>query len=98
MRPEWAGKQLEITSEVLGGNASFVNYVRHHRLIDPSTGQQVELVEKSIRKLALIGSQEARFHRSVGMLAGSKHFHYPSCLGVIAVSYTHLTLPTICSV
>ncbi|MCX2692075.1 phosphotransferase [Pseudomonas sp. DCB_BZ] len=83
MRPEWAGKQLEITSEVLGGNASFVNYVRHHRLIDPSTGQQVELVEKSIRKLALIGSQEARFHRSVGMLAGSKHFHYPSCLGVI---------------
>ncbi|MGG6352773.1 phosphotransferase [Pseudomonas putida] len=83
LRPEWADKPLEITSEVLGGNASFVKYVRHHRLVDPSTGQPVEIVEKSIRKLALIGSQEARFHRTEGMLAGSKHFHYPACLGVI---------------
>lgn len=81
--PHWRGKALEITTEVLGANASFVNYVRHHRLLDPCTGQPVELVEKSIRKVALISSQEARFHRAEGMLEGSTHFHYPTCLGVI---------------
>ena len=81
--PQWHKKPLDITTEVLGGNASFVNYVRHHRLLDPSTGQAVEVVEKSIRKIAFIGSQEARFHRSNGMLTDSKCFHYPACLGVI---------------
>ncbi|MFJ4456518.1 phosphotransferase [Pseudomonas sp. NPDC089392] len=83
LRPHWCDMPLEITTEVLGGNASFVNYVRHHRFLDPCTGQPVEVVEKSIRKVALIGSQEARFHRADGILTGSTHFNYPSCLGVI---------------
>lgn len=88
--PQWEGKTLEITTEVLGGNASFVNYVRHHRLLDPCTGQPVEVVEKSIRKIAFIGSQEARFHRADGMLTGSIHFHYPACLGVIETPWESL--------
>lgn len=88
--PQWRGKALEITTEVLGANASFVNYVHHHRLRDPFTGEPVEVVEKSIRKVALFGSQEARFHRAEGMLAGSSHFHYPACLGVIETPWESL--------
>ncbi|MGE7990779.1 phosphotransferase [Pseudomonas sp. NPDC089554] len=81
---------MAITSQNLPSNASFVNYVRHHRLLDPSTGQPLELVEKSIRKLAFIGSQEARFHRNPGMLAGSTHFRHPACLGVIETPFESL--------
>ncbi|MDY4312254.1 phosphotransferase [Pseudomonas putida] len=90
LKPQWYGKALEISSEALGANASFVNYVRHHRFLDPCTGLPVEIVEKSIRKVAFIGSQEARFHRSEGMLAGSTHFLYPSCLGVIETPWESL--------
>ena len=90
LSPQWEGKPLEITTEVLGGNASFVNYVHHHRLLDPCTGQPVEVVEKSIRKLAFIGSQEARFHRAADMLNGSLHFQYPACLGVIETPWESL--------
>ncbi|UWH21568.1 phosphotransferase [Pseudomonas sp. HD6515] len=90
LAPHWGQKTLEITTEVLGANASFVNYVRHHRLKDPCTGQPVEIVEKSIRKMAFISSQEARFHRAEGMLAGSTHFHYPACIGVIDTPWESL--------
>ncbi|MFG0353812.1 phosphotransferase [Pseudomonas sp. zjy_10] len=90
LAPQWDGKNLEITTEVLGANASFVNYVRHHRFLDPSTEQPVEVVEKSIRKVAFIGSQEARFHRAEGMLAGSMQFQYPACLGVIETPWESL--------
>jgi len=90
LAPQWDGKPLEITTEVLGANASFVNYVRHHRLLNPCTGQPVEVVEKSIRKVAFIGSQEARFHRAEGMLTGSTQFHYPACLGVIETPWESL--------
>lgn len=83
LMPQWGDKALAITSEDLNANASFVNYVRHHRLLDPCTGEPFELVEKSIRKLGFIGSQEARFHRIQDMLRGSEQFHYPACLGVI---------------
>ncbi|KQN57233.1 phosphotransferase [Pseudomonas sp. Leaf58] len=58
--------------------------------MDPCTGLPVEVVEKSIRKVAFIGSQEARFHRAEGMLAGSAHFNYPSCLGVIETPWESL--------
>jgi len=88
--PQWRGKALDISSDVLGANASFVNYVRHHRFLDPSTGHPVEVVEKSIRKVAFIGSQEARVHRSEGMLTGSTHFRYPRCLGVIETPWESL--------
>lgn len=81
--PDIGDQPITVSSEDLAANASFVNYVRHHRLNNPLTGQTLELVEKSIRKVALIGSQEARFYRAQDMLAGSAHFHYPTCLGVI---------------
>ncbi|WHH53179.1 hypothetical protein QFA96_07550 [Pseudomonas sp. Ap32] len=90
LAPQWCGKALQITTEPLGANASFVNYVRHHRLVDPCTGQPVEIVEKSIRKVALISSQEARFHRAEAMLAGSTNFRYPACLGVIETPWESL--------
>jgi len=88
--PDWGEAKLEIHSEDLSSNASFVNYVRHHRLLDPCTGQPVEVVEKAIRKLAFIGSQEARFHRAGGILSGSTHFQYPACLGVIETPWESL--------
>jgi hypothetical protein len=90
LMPQWAGQALDISSQDLASNASFVNYVRHHRFTDPCTGQPVEVVEKSIRKVALLGSQEARFHREAGMLAGSTQFHYPACLGVIETPWESL--------
>lgn len=81
---------LTITSRDLASNASFVNYVRYHRLIDPVTGNPYDVVEKSIRKLAFISSQEARFHRQDGMLKGSIYFRYPPCLGVIETPWESL--------
>jgi len=90
LMPQWAGRSLEISSQDLESNASFVNYVRHHRLTDPCTGQSVEMVEKSIRKIAFISSQEARFHRAQGILLGSSQFRYPLCLGVIETPWESL--------
>lgn len=88
--PHWGDRPLTIASQDLASNASFVNYVRHHRLVDPCTGQHLELVEKSIRKVAFIGSQEVRFYRARDMLSGSEHFHYPTCLGVIETPWESL--------
>ena len=90
LMPQWDGKALEISSQTLASNASFVNYVRHHRLEDPCTGQPVELVEKSIRKVAFIGSQEARLHRADGIFRGSTHFRHPACFGVIETPWESL--------
>ncbi|HDS0941511.1 TPA: phosphotransferase [Pseudomonas putida] len=88
--PHWKGKQLKIRSEELASNASFVNYVRHHSITDPNTGKPREVVEKAIRKMAFLGSQEARFHRAEGILEGSTHFHHPTCLGVIETPWESL--------
>ena len=88
--PQWASQALTISTQDLASNASFVNYVRHHRLTDPCSGQPVEVVEKSIRKVAFLGSQEARFHRAEGLLAGSTEFRYPTCLGVIETPWESL--------
>lgn len=90
LMPHWRGLQLDIRSQDLASNASFVNYVRHHSVTDPSTGKPLEVVEKSIRKVAFLGSQEARFHRAEGMLAGSTHFRHPACLGVIETPWESL--------
>lgn len=90
LMPQWRDHALEISSHNLAANASFVNYVRHHRLIDPCTGQSVELVEKSIRKLAFIGSQEARLHRAHGILDGCKQFRFPVVLGVVETPWESL--------
>ncbi|HKS14096.1 MAG TPA: phosphotransferase [Pseudomonas sp.] len=88
--PQLGHAPLSITTRELAGNASFVNYVRHHQFVHPATGRKVQLVEKSIRKLAFIGSQEARFHRARGMLEGSQHFRHPACLGVIETPWESL--------
>ncbi|WEL56890.1 phosphotransferase [Pseudomonas kermanshahensis] len=90
LMPQWGGLPLTIHSRDLESNASFVNYVRFHRLIDPITGKPMDVVEKSIRKVAFIGSQEARFHRAEGMLQGSVYFRYPPCLGVIETPWESL--------
>ncbi len=50
----------------------------------------MDVVEKSIRKLAFISSQEARFHRHDGMLKGTIYFRYPPCLGVIETPWESL--------
>ncbi|NNG60263.1 phosphotransferase, partial [Pseudomonas fragi] len=50
----------------------------------------VELVEKSIRKMFFIGSQEARFYRQRDMLNASTRFQYPACLGVIETPWESL--------
>ncbi len=88
--PHWGNEPLSISSQDLDSNASFVNYVRHHRLVDPSNGKTLDLVEKSIRKVAFIGSQEARFYRTGDMLQGSEQFHYPACLGIIETPWESL--------
>ena len=88
--PQWREHALTITSQDLDSNASFVNYVRHHQVTDPCTGQTVELVEKSIRKVAFLGSQEARFYRHPDMLSASTQFQYPACIGVIETPWESL--------
>lgn len=81
--PHWRDHSLSITSQRLASNASFVNYVHHHRVMISHAGEPVEIVEKSIKKMAFIGSQEARFHRFDGMLSNSTKFGHPTCLGVV---------------
>lgn len=88
--PALAGPTMQITSTNLNSNASFVNYVLHHRVTDPETGITVNVVEKSIRKLACIGSQEARLHRRPQWLAQSTQFDHPLCYGVIETPWESL--------
>ena len=88
--PQWQEHPLTVVSQDLDSNASFVNYVRHHQITDPGTGMTVELVEKSIRKMFFIGSQEARFYRQRDMLNASTQFQYPACLGVIETPWESL--------
>lgn len=90
LMPQWRVHPLTIVSQDLDSNASFVNYVRHHQITDTNTGVTVELVEKSIRKVFFIGSQEARFYRQQGMLNASTQFQYPACLGVIETPWESL--------
>lgn len=88
--PALAEPRMQISSTDLNSNASFVNYVRHHRVSDPDTGVVVNVVEKSIRKIAFIGSQEARLHRRPQWLAQSTQFDHPQCYGVIETPWESL--------
>ncbi|WP_223511718.1 phosphotransferase [Pseudomonas sp. GL-B-19] len=74
----------------MDSNASFVNYVHHHRLTHRQTGVTLDVVEKSIRKLLGISSLESRFHREGSVLANSTHFQHPQCLGVIETPWESL--------
>ncbi|WP_236710335.1 phosphotransferase [Pseudomonas sp. RIT-PI-q] len=88
--PAYRADGFSITTTDLASNASFVNYVRHHRLTDLSTGATLDVVEKSIRKVAFITSLESRFYRERDVLADSVHFKHPACLGVIETPWESL--------
>ncbi|VVO11775.1 phosphotransferase [Pseudomonas fluorescens] len=88
--PAYRADRFSITSVDLSSNASFVNYVRHHRLTDLDTGATQDLVEKSIRKVLFITSLESRFYRERDVLTDSVHFKHPECLGVIETPWESL--------
>lgn len=81
---------FSIVTTDLASNASFVNYVRHHRLTDLATGATLDVIEKSIRKLLFITSLESRFYRERNVLGDSVHFKHPTCLGVIETPWESL--------
>jgi hypothetical protein len=81
---------FSIVTTDLASNASFVNYVRHHRLTDLATGATVDVIEKSIRKILFITSLESRFYRERNVLSESVHFKHPTCLGVIETPWESL--------
>jgi thiamine kinase-like enzyme len=88
--PAYRAGGFSISTTDLASNASFVNYVRHHRLTNPDTGATLDVVEKSIRKVAFITSLESRFYRERDVLADSVHFKHPTCLGVIETPWESL--------
>lgn len=81
--PDLNWKSVNIDTQPLVSNASFVNFVQHHRITDSTTGESVDIVEKSVRKILFITSLEARFHREGNILGESKYFRHPRCFGVI---------------
>lgn len=85
---DWA--TTSVTTKTLPSNASFVKYVRHHQLVDTRTGQTIDLVEKSIRKIFFVPSLEARFYSEQGVLADSQYFKHPTCYGVIETPWESL--------
>ncbi|MGF6329737.1 aminoglycoside phosphotransferase (APT) family kinase protein [Pseudomonas sp. BS3782 TE3695] len=88
--PAYQADDFSISTTDLASNASFVNYVRHHRLTDLGTGATLDVVEKSIRKIGFITSLESRFYRERDVLADSIHFKHPACLGVIETPWESL--------
>jgi len=88
--PGYRPDQFSITTTDLASNASFVSYVRHHRLTDLTSGATLDVIEKSIRKILFITSLESRFYRERDVLAGSLHFKHPDCLGVIETPWESL--------
>lgn len=88
--PGYRAEGFSIITTDLASNASFVNYVRHHRLTNLDTGATLDVVEKSIRKVLFITSLESRFYRERDVLADSIHFKHPACLGVIETPWESL--------
>lgn len=88
--PHIAIAEIKVVTTELSGNAAFVQYVRHHQLTHLPSGSVLQVVEKSIRKLAGIRSLEARFFREHDMLQGSEHFQHPRCYGVIETPWESL--------
>jgi hypothetical protein len=87
-RLSWLFPSISITdysveSKDLTSNASFVNFVRHHRLTNIKTGVRIDLIEKSVKKVALITSLESRFYRERNILMSALHFKHPVCFGVL---------------
>jgi hypothetical protein len=82
--------RYSIVTTDLASNASFVNFVRHHRLTDLATGDTLDVIEKSIRKILFITSLESRFYRERNVLSDSVHFQHPDCLGVIETPWESL--------
>jgi hypothetical protein len=74
---------LEVCTTELSGNASFVNYVRLHKITHVPSGAVLEVIEKSIRKIIGITSMESRFYHEGDLLTNSLHFQHPRCYGII---------------
>lgn len=88
--PAYRADGFSIATTDLASNASFVNYVRHHRLRDLNNGTTVDVIEKSIRKILFIPSLESRFYQERSVLGESIHFKHPTCLGVIETPWESL--------
>jgi hypothetical protein len=88
--PGYRADGISIITADLASNASFVNYVRHHRLTVIATGATVDVIEKSIRKTLFITSLESRFYRERNVLSESVHFKHPPYLGVIETPWESL--------
>lgn len=88
--PDVAMDDVEVVSTDLSANAAFVNYVRHHQLTHKPSGDVIEVVEKSIRKVLGISSLESRFYRERDVLTSSTHFQHPPCYGLIETPWESL--------
>jgi hypothetical protein len=88
--PGYRADGFSIVTTDLASNASFVSYVRHHRLTDLATGATHDVIEKSIRKTLFITSLESRFYRERDVLSESVQFKHPPCLGVIETPWESL--------
>lgn len=95
--PELDLSQLSRESRELDSNASFVNYVRHHRLRDTEGTIVLDFIEKSIRKIVPVSSQEARLHRHYEMLAGCTKFRFPERYGVLETPFETLLYTSLIS-
>lgn len=90
MLPETDMAEVVAVSTELSSNASFVNYVRHHRLTHLPSGAVLDVVEKSIRKVGFVSSLEASFYREIHLFADSVHFQHPPCHALIETPWESL--------
>jgi hypothetical protein len=95
--PELELSQLSLKSRELGSNGSFVNFVRHHRLRDAEGTIVLDFIEKSIRKIVPISSQEARLHRHYEALSGCTKFRFPEHYGIMETPFETLLYTSLIS-
>lgn len=82
-----AVREACIDTTKMSGNSAFVNYVYRHTITERSSGQSLEIIEKSIKKLMLTPSSESSFYRERSILARSSKFRHPRCYGVIETPF-----------
>ena len=70
---------------------------RMARLIDLNR-QRLEEINQQIERIEAVQLEHDDTRRALKSLSKGTKGHIPLGAGVMAVSYTHLTLPTICSV
>ena len=98
-----------LSQRIFQGNPQLLNQQRfaaaqaslNKDLQKPSKLRKISLnrLEKEVAKLVADGMQiPADMKYLAGMTRISNVFYYPESKDIVTVSYTHLTLPTICSV